>query len=986
MAELLLQGFPIELLDGDAENIPVRWITDVLTAVDQTDRAKNIRVLSVLGVQSSGKSTLLNVMFGSNFEVKGGRCTKGVFMQFLPNTAKRTEDDFDHLVVLDTEGLRSPEKDSMFGDGESREHGDNILATFSTGVAHNTIFNVKGEGVTTDMKNILSMVVLSFVSNTKVKLSPSLTVVHQNVSDPDEAYNNGEAYERLEKILDQLTELATREEHVRLRRFREVIPFDPPQDVFYFPGLLAGGKKNFVETATADYGESATALKDTILARFKATPEKTWTLTEFSNHVASLWSYILSKSYALNFQNVFELSKNNLMEQVLHLLKLDADDQVANEVANWRHEIVEQGISENSFPILLEKVDLFFANLKNLFCEELIKTRISEIKPKLDMGEYLKRLQKNLHLFLDDKCMQTRLRLQKEMTLQSIHNKRSDLFKVLFESFHEELSQRAFLDASGEFPDVEKTKKWCHDYIQDVFTKNQELMPSQSSPEEIWEQLRQAMERSSNLPQDVSQRINATLINSGEDVVLTTHHQQMAIQKVLESCDKIALDWLETRDFAATVSALWATLDRIKSSEMSMDETSEAMVHITRKAAFALHKEACNEYEAYKQQWNDLSADMWAQLELSYFGAKQDAVNAKKFAAKLQDALQNHVGHYAARQAMIKMRYIPNFRSTANFNRMIMIKLITENMPIHRVMSFLENPDLLRRQVLEEALRHEMFNNDGAVKSNTSLELQGVLRKIASFLHEFAEQGISVWIRNSQEKYAFHTTPTLVFEKNSMRAFANIFNSQRMTYYPVSIRGLQNCTIDDMGGFLSYLQYELQPILDTLLNNLTAEDAPYGWWRTSDDPIEGLLESLSGCRVRCPFCGIQCESNHMEQDGILHESLLHVPIMLSIYRQGTADPASKQIMNCCELVSTKTIIYIDGKRIKASRYKEMISDWIIRQQSWRDGSNFWKIFLSRKHVELRKHGRLAKKTKIPKRWKLLDTRDVLHDISSGIIT
>ena len=38
---------------------------------------KRVLVLSVLGLQSSGKSTLLNSMFNLKFLVSDGRCTKG---------------------------------------------------------------------------------------------------------------------------------------------------------------------------------------------------------------------------------------------------------------------------------------------------------------------------------------------------------------------------------------------------------------------------------------------------------------------------------------------------------------------------------------------------------------------------------------------------------------------------------------------------------------------------------------------------------------------------------------------------------------------------------------------------------------------------------------------------------------------------------------------------------------------------------------------
>ena len=45
---------------------------------------KKVYIVSILGIQSSGKSTLLNTMFGLQFPVSAGRCTKGAFMQLVP--------------------------------------------------------------------------------------------------------------------------------------------------------------------------------------------------------------------------------------------------------------------------------------------------------------------------------------------------------------------------------------------------------------------------------------------------------------------------------------------------------------------------------------------------------------------------------------------------------------------------------------------------------------------------------------------------------------------------------------------------------------------------------------------------------------------------------------------------------------------------------------------------------------------------------------
>ncbi|KAL7880513.1 hypothetical protein SRHO_G00027670 [Serrasalmus rhombeus] len=111
-AEMMLSGCPVELLDGDVNHIPLDWISAVLEKLIHKVGDQRVLVISVLGLQSSGKSTLLNVMFGLEFAVGVGRCTKGAFMQLVP-VEKQLKDQlqFDFILLLDTEGLRSVEAD-----------------------------------------------------------------------------------------------------------------------------------------------------------------------------------------------------------------------------------------------------------------------------------------------------------------------------------------------------------------------------------------------------------------------------------------------------------------------------------------------------------------------------------------------------------------------------------------------------------------------------------------------------------------------------------------------------------------------------------------------------------------------------------------------------------------------------------------------------------------------------------------------------------
>ena len=78
---LIDKGELIELIDGDTLRIHDKEILKILVDHDYT-KLKKFSVISVLGKQSSGKSTLLNNCFGCKFATSSGKCTHGVNFAF----------------------------------------------------------------------------------------------------------------------------------------------------------------------------------------------------------------------------------------------------------------------------------------------------------------------------------------------------------------------------------------------------------------------------------------------------------------------------------------------------------------------------------------------------------------------------------------------------------------------------------------------------------------------------------------------------------------------------------------------------------------------------------------------------------------------------------------------------------------------------------------------------------------------------------------
>lgn len=72
-----------------------------------------IYVVSVIGAQSSAKSTLLNFLFGSGFAVSSGRCTRGLYASYFSSGPKGRP-----VLVLDSEGLLSLGSEGSTFDGQ----------------------------------------------------------------------------------------------------------------------------------------------------------------------------------------------------------------------------------------------------------------------------------------------------------------------------------------------------------------------------------------------------------------------------------------------------------------------------------------------------------------------------------------------------------------------------------------------------------------------------------------------------------------------------------------------------------------------------------------------------------------------------------------------------------------------------------------------------------------------------------------------------
>nr|XP_055050968.1 interferon-induced very large GTPase 1-like [Misgurnus anguillicaudatus] len=340
-AEMMICGFPLELMDGDAAHVPLIWITAVLDKLIQKLGDQRVFVLSVLGLQSTGKSTMLNAMFGLQFAVSAGRCTRGAFMQLI-RVSEEMKDQmkFDYILVVETKGLES--------DVRSTRHHDNELATFAVGLGQLTLINIFGE-TPFEMQDILQIVVQAFLWMKKVKLNPSCMFVHQNVSDVTAGEKNMEGRRCLQETLDEMTKLTAKEEVCDAECFSDVINFDVQNDVKYFAQLWEGSLP--MAPPNPNYCENIQELRETIISH--ASKSDGMRLTHLRERINDLWEALLNEQFVFSFRNSLEISVYRRLETeyskwtwTLRSAMLDIENKIHNKTENEaiNNEIEEQDV------------------------------------------------------------------------------------------------------------------------------------------------------------------------------------------------------------------------------------------------------------------------------------------------------------------------------------------------------------------------------------------------------------------------------------------------------------------------------------------------------------------------------------------------------------------------------------------------------------------------------------------------------------------
>ena len=368
----LLNGNKIHIFRGVPLKIKNEFLKEIFELPEMNDNV-SFYVISILGMQSSGKSTLLNYLFGSDFETSAGRCTRGIYLNIIGTKNPKIK-----VLLLDTEGLDSIDtSDKMF---------DHKIALMCFGLSDLVLINQKGE-ISSQIQDLFSISLYAMNYFQQLRgCFPKIFFILRDQVDRDIKFQDS-AFKKLE---NQLLEIAAS------KKIEQV--FKMQKDcLFLLPSAFNEDKRSAI------FGEEILKLRNKIFDYISSNTTKKKIIDIYIN-ACSLWE-IFDKfgQRLLCCETLKEYETKLTLEAKIKLIAKNACDIILQNV-NQEMEDLKTNMSKSAnlkefetfnFKELIEKK--FVNNMKKLETSEFgVLRKEFEAYPKLvdnaiqDLKDYYK--------------------------------------------------------------------------------------------------------------------------------------------------------------------------------------------------------------------------------------------------------------------------------------------------------------------------------------------------------------------------------------------------------------------------------------------------------------------------------------------------------------------------------------------------------------------------------------------------------------------
>lgn len=996
-AEMLLDGYPLELLDGNASNIPERWVTDVLMELHKKVGGKSrLLVLTVLGVQSTGKSTLLNTMFGVQFPVSSGRCTRGAYILFLRvGEDMKSDMNCDLIVLIDTEGLKSPHLAQL---EDSYEH-DNQLATFVIGLSDITVINVAMEN-STEMKDVLQIATHAFLRMKEIGKKPVCHFVHQNVAAVSAHAKTMTEKERLLEQLNEMTQIAAEmEKQPSIKAFTDVLDYDVKKNNWNIPGLWHGTPP--MAPVNTGYSEAVANFKKELLESMKKErSSEVSQIPEFLRWMKSLWKAVKYENFIFSFRNT---------------LVAFVYDKLCKEFNEWEWEFrkeIHKWQTAAELEILNTEASL--SDLNELSdskkSEVSAKIRDQETQMKEKLQDYYKKKDRHVNLiekykvdFLKSICS-----LENEIQ-RSVNNKldyaldlrkSSKKIQEIQEQYRTAIEERVMklLSDCRESTLSEEKLTEEFDKMWREVTVNMTRLKEQNISASILQQLkknfvnRNVTEELQNIG-DLKEIGKSSFEVKSEHIKqklkllkaiflkkkVTKKELQMFADNVIESCTRTVLDIAKSdKDYHdCFIKVLLEKIDEslkpfIKkySKKFEIDLklhmcgiASREFLQMHRK--FLLDRDPRTQLEKYKTQYLSDFLDLYQKRD----HCQRKATDFVQLCIKpaVEEYIDRSLGIDIVDE-MLTSCHSAEYSSRSFFQYNILKELMQKD-DFRGFLQYISNYEIYVKDWILQHIVKQMLEDNTLCKLRNK-NLQVVVDKILKAIEQASKEHDGLLLPDDKESI---TELISSMRKYLINDISISVEAEKTTLFQIQ------CTCHP---FINSLRSSVNDLKQELQNKFSnSEDITKILHKLPIKPQDELFKRTFGCGKQCPFCKVPCEAGGKEHKQ--HHAVVHRPKGLGGYRNHMTKKLVETL--CTTDVHSQRKFKNTDTQLELHPYKEYTTyypDWHIPPDPTIEASDYWKYVLVQYNEEFAEKYE-AKPADVPDAWRSIKKEQVLKSLNDA---
>ncbi|XP_029943677.1 interferon-induced very large GTPase 1-like isoform X2 [Salarias fasciatus] len=1009
-AQLLLDGFPLELVDGDASNIPLSWVSDVLSQLSDLVGSKNrILVVTVLGVQSTGKSTLLNTMFGVQFAVSSGRCTRGAFMLLIRiDEELQKELKCDFMMIIDTEGLKSPELTQL---DNSYEH-DNELATLVVGLSDITIINIAMEN-STEMKDILQIVVHAFLRMKEVGKKPQCYFVHQNVSDVSAHDKNLRDRKLLFQQLNEMTQAAAKmEKKEQNKSFTDVMAYDPDTGNCYIPGLWTGNPP--MAPVNTGYSEAVYELKKNIIQLLRNRDSPVNKVLEFKEWMTSLWNAVKHENFLFSFRNSLVADAYMRLCTEFNKWEWEFKKEMYNWVTNAETKISNIGTLAAQSKI--SDLTQFHSQLKT---EAVTVMSVWETKLLDNVTQYFKQTDGHVYLVVGHKeefeNSARSLRNQTERSvldqLQAAVDIKQGMAEIdrIKENHTKEIEKAASeliekcrkrnVQMNDEELDEEFNKMWNEtvskltfkqQHVTNVFENvschlRVNLAHRGSYAHEILNKTRLEDCGKKNFKYKAAQFFNKmtdTILN----VIPVQTHTKAAQENadcIIKTCEKLVNNKQSQKSNYHNnyIEEVLKTIDQHLEQNQDLKEDTHFEVslklHIcgfTARKFQKMHEDFLEENDPYRCL-NKYKAKFCSDFKDVFHKRDQCQKKAEEFVNKcLKPAVEDFINRYLGLSIVDEMLKKQEFSTRVSFQYYILLDLLSRQ-AFDDYLSFTSSyQSFVKKWILKKIKEH--FSSSSKTSEFEKQPSSPSSSKISELENQHLETNVSR-INEAIEKAKTQNRGNVqTFVEDICKDLGDKLTISQEALGAFMI--LNNADQDKFAHYLTISVKELKKTLTERFHKTSFEDKLQ---YLHIQPGGELFKRVIGCGKQCPFCAVPCEAGG--EAHAQHRASLHRPDGLRRYRWRKTDKLSTDI--CSSSVESENRFRCSQTKNEwhpYKNYRDIFPDWDIFSDGSLEASDYWKYIMTKYNDDFAKEYN-AEPADIPETWREITSQQAEESLKKS---